>query len=300
VRDAAARQARAAFYREARLFASHVGLSDRSGAAFIVPTWDDEIGRKLFVHQVRGEMKNLKVVIRALRQLGLDRKGGRGVFVDVGANIGTTTITALLSYGFERALACEPEPRNVRMLRANVALNGLDERVLVVPLAVSSSAGHVELALHLTNSGAHQVVSAGGPLTDGGHAPRGEVIEVETITLDDVVQRGDLGAEDVGLLWLDVQGHEGHVLRGARSLTEHHIPLVLEFYPEALERAGGFELLIEEAARSYPSFADVRDLRQGAAERALRPTAELRALAGELRRESRSRFADLLLVADGR
>jgi hypothetical protein len=51
------------------------------------------------------------------------------IFMDVGANIGTQTIYALLSGQFERAFAVEPLPVNVKCLRLNALLNDLDDRI---------------------------------------------------------------------------------------------------------------------------------------------------------------------------
>jgi len=43
------------------------------------------------------------------------------------------------------------------------------------------------------------------------------------------------------LLWMDIEGYEGHALEGAKSLLSSGIPLVSEFNPEFLAKAGGLE-----------------------------------------------------------
>lgn len=52
-----------------------------------------------------------------------------GTFVDIGANIGSQTIYAMLSGHHARALAVEPVPANAKLLRMNMMLNGLEDRV---------------------------------------------------------------------------------------------------------------------------------------------------------------------------
>src|SRR3712207_8527825 len=47
----------------------------------------------------------------------------------------------------------------------------------------------------------------------GDEQPR---IDVETVTLDGLVERGAIDAARTALVWVDVQGHEGRVLAGAR------------------------------------------------------------------------------------
>jgi len=46
---------------------------------------------------------------------------------------------------------------------------------------------------------------------------------------------------ELGLVWLDVQGHEGEVLAGARTLLESRVPVVMEYSSGMLDadaRAG--------------------------------------------------------------
>lgn len=66
----------------------------------------------------------------------------------------------------------------------------------------------------------------------------------------------DLGR--VGLVGMDIQGHEGHMLAGAYSLTERTIPVDLEYWPYGLRRSDGLTLLHELIARHYSEFIDVR------------------------------------------
>ncbi|RPJ80913.1 MAG: hypothetical protein EHM18_17695, partial [Acidobacteria bacterium] len=47
-----------------------------------------------------------------------------------------------------------------------------------------------------------------------------------------------LSLEETGLVWVDIQGHEGHFLRGAQSLLRRGVPIVTEFWPYAIERSG--------------------------------------------------------------
>jgi hypothetical protein len=52
---------------------------------------------------------------------------GRTV-VEVGANIGTTTVPLLVRYGAARVEAFEPDEMNFDLLRCNLILNHVDER----------------------------------------------------------------------------------------------------------------------------------------------------------------------------
>ena len=47
------------------------------------------------------------------------------------------------------------------------------------------------------------------------------------------------------LLWMDIEGYEGHALKGARNLLASGMPLIFEFNPELLTETGGIAALRE-------------------------------------------------------
>ena len=59
------------------------------------------------------------------------------VFLDVGANVGTYTIPAAVKGA--RTFAIELDPANIYCLNANVCLNALQSKVLIIPLAASDA-----------------------------------------------------------------------------------------------------------------------------------------------------------------
>ncbi len=58
----------------------------------------------------------------------------------------------MLSHGFGTAVAIEPEPENFRVLRLNVLLNDLEDRIKALPLAVSNEVGRSELVVTRTGA----------------------------------------------------------------------------------------------------------------------------------------------------
>jgi FkbM family methyltransferase len=284
------------FFAEARAF-TPILAAEAGGATFLVRTTDEVVGRSLFVKGSRGDMGLVSRTLEILRALGqAERVEGRA-FLDIGANIGTSSIAALRTGAFSGVVAFEPEPDNYRLLCVNLALNGFEHQARALPVAVSRTSGPAMLTLHTRNSGGHQVATGAGPAGLGDDAPHGEQIPVEAVSLDALVERGMLDAEAVGLVWLDVQGHEGHVLRGARSLTSAGTPVVLEFYPLMLSRSRGMPLLREVAAKRYTHFLDLRDVASPAAAGALlKPVVELSAYAARYSKHAEHHFTDLLLL----
>ena len=44
--------------------------------------------------------------------------------------------------------------------------------------------------------------------------------------------------ESVGLVWVDIQGHEGQFFEGARHFLSQGTPVVSEFWPYGIKRSG--------------------------------------------------------------
>ena len=228
----------------------------------------------------------------------LGRPAVKGVtWVEVGANIGTTTLPVILRHGAQQCIALEPAGANLTLLRANLAANGVGPDVAcVLPVAASDSPGAVEFELSSNNSGDHRVRRQEKPATNGPevYAERQRlVVTVPAARLDDILAEQNVELSDVGLVWIDTQGHEGHVLAGAPRLLASAAPIIMEYWPYGLRRAAGLELLHQLMRDSGRRIIDLRDtLRCGTLQVLSRP--ELDALA---ERYPNQQFTDLALLA---
>ncbi len=241
----------------------------------LVDSQDDEIGRTVFVSGGY-ERWHMEAAVRRLRATGHDPTGK--VFVDVGANIGTSTVDALAQFGFGRAVCFEPAADNVRLLRVNLVWNGLDGRAQVYAHAVSDRNGVGSLSRSADNSGDHRFTAEG----TGGDACR---------TLDSLVQAGHIDPDAVGLLWIDAQGHEPHVLRGAGALLAAQVPVVIEYCPWVL--GAGLADLDALIARHFGSIVNLNVAAEGRRDGMALEASDLPALA---RRFAHRGYADLLLL----
>jgi FkbM family methyltransferase len=262
---------------------------DVDGLRFHLNTADKEISRIVFIFGAY----DLPLMHAAFA--GLDRLGGSADLegrwlLDIGANIGTTTLTAVAYFRAAGAVAFEPDPTNLDFLGLNVRENGLDDRVQVHGVALSDQAGSVRLERSRSNAGDHRVLTG---QENGTSSPGAEVIDVASTTLDDLVDAGDLDLSEIGIAWLDVQGHEGHVLAGATSLLESAIPIVLEYWPAGLRASGRLEPLNDLIEEHFDRCLDLGGP-TGAPSLDPLPTAELARLAD--RRSGPDDHTDLLLV----
>lgn len=199
---------------------------------------DRIIAKVLYVHRA-WEVDLMTRTVEYLHREGYLAPATRDVMIDAGANIGMVCIGMLRHGHFKRALAIEPGPDNVALLERNVAQNGLRDSIRVLACAVSDASGEVEVELSEDNFGDHRVrpVATGGP--GRLEEERRATIRVPARTLDDIVA-GDSGVdpERIGLIWIDVQGHEGQLFQGARRTLEHGAPALTELWPYGIERSG--------------------------------------------------------------
>jgi FkbM family methyltransferase len=245
---------RGTFFDKARQYTPMVAVETGVGT-FVVSTGDTHIGRSLFVKQGRGELKSLARGIAVLKDRGMVERARAGTFLDVGANIGTSTVPAVGVHGFARALALEPEPRNLHLLQINIAVNDLADRVQTLHTAASSEPGTAKLVVAKTRSGVHEIA------VDGNSERKDHLIDVELVTVDSLVDSGMIPGDGTGMIWIDCEGHDGHVLAGASKLLAAGVPVILEVSPSKLDKQGGRDLLVDAANTHYSSFIDMRRMR---------------------------------------
>ncbi len=199
--------------------------TEMSGLQVLVSTSDRTIARSVYTS---GDWDPLLVgsVFRALDAIGEPYRGR--TFLEVGANFGVYALPAVAEYGFSNAVAYEPDPVSFELLERNIERNGLGEQVSAYNAALSSSAGQLTLKLGSRNAGDNRIVSGG---TDD---EPGTVI-VPARTFDEEVAAGRIPLSDLGLVWLDVQGHEREVLLGASTLLASDAPMVMEYATAMVE-----------------------------------------------------------------
>src|SRR5690606_36929499 len=140
------------------------------------------------------------------------RAGDR--FLDIGANIGIYTIAAGRRVGAEgKVYAVEPHKANVLTLMRNIAANGFEDRVEVLPFALADVCkvlrfNYVSLESASTGSqlGSNRVETSNDTFTTvaSEHLP--------AMTVDDLIAEGAI--ERPSLVKNDVDGIELAILKG--------------------------------------------------------------------------------------
>ena len=224
-----------------RIFRKSVTVSTKQGV-FTVSMADDAIGKSLYVNG-QFEFDFMTDTVAYLRSIQKCPPKGKGTIVDIGANSGVISIGMLHTGEMEKAIAIEPEPTNFMLLQRNVRLNGLEDRVICLPDAASHQKGEIAFELSDTNYGDHRVrinsQSVGIDSNERYHESHRRVITVQADQVDNLLT--DLPepfTQSIALIWIDVQGYEGYVFRGAKGLLAKGIPVVAEIWPYGIKRAG--------------------------------------------------------------
>lgn len=172
----------------------------------------------------------------------IEEFGGEGAFYDIGSNIGIYAVYhAKLFTG--RVYAFEPSVLNLKWLARNLTLNAVLDRVVVVPIPLSSSNGVASFRLSSLEEGG--ALSAFG--VDFGHdgEPHATQMQYEMLgfSLDFLVSSGAI-PDPPSIIKLDVDGIEHLILSGSKSVLTH--PSLRSVLVEVDE---SFALLAREVSR---------------------------------------------------
>jgi FkbM family methyltransferase len=213
---------------------------------FLVESSDNVMAREIFV-QGSSQFDRVAHAFDILKaELGIDPV--ERTLIDIGANIGVICVPVVARGLCKSAIAIEPTPSVCRVLRANIALNGLENAVSVYETALSDSGGFAEFELSRENSGDNRVsVKSSENVFDEDKRAK---ISVKMSRFDQLFEKLDLSTS---VVWMDVQGFEGKVLAGATNITSAKPPLVSEFWPYGMRRAQTYELM-REALSAYDRF----------------------------------------------
>jgi FkbM family methyltransferase len=139
------------------------------------------------------------------------------VVYDVGSHAGYHTVLCALLVGSSGStVAFEPNPANFRSVRQQLKLNSFGQ-VTLSSFALSDQCGKQRMDTSVS-SGQTRVDSSGD-------------LEVEAHTLDCLVETR--GFSPPSVIKIDVEGHEGQVLKGALRTLERSHPVVICDYNDS-------------------------------------------------------------------
>ena len=144
-----------------------------------------------------------------------------GTFVDVGTNVGGTLLRLRAADATRPWIGFEPSPDNCKTVRALAAANAM-QNTMLIEAAVSDQDG--DGLLHGVSS-----TDASATLFKGYHGPdypaQSHVVPVKLVNPANMADT-ELAAR-IGVIKIDVEGHEPEVMHGFTPLIQRDRPLVL-------------------------------------------------------------------------
>jgi len=172
---------------------------------------------------------------------------------DIGANIGVTCIPAVNRNLVKQAIAVEPESENFKLLKLNINLNNLEDKIKTFNYALSSEDNKL-LNLEVSNatSGGHRIRLPDRQKGIHGEEKK-EIKSVMSRTFDSLFPNINSNED---LIWIDSQGFEPNILSGADKLIVSGAPIVIEFWPYAFKQNGLWGKM-KEIIGKFKFFSDI-------------------------------------------
>jgi FkbM family methyltransferase len=203
-------------------------------------------GLELHYRLNRGDLQSIREVwIDECYRLPFELTPNR--LVDLGANIGLTSLWFAHRYGCQTVIAVEPSPENARLTRLNL------ERNQIVAEVIEAAVGPRDGTALFQDAGESNLGRVNG--SGGGKS-------VAMISMDTLLQRLPPGAE-IDLIKMDIEGGEGPLLQDdnlkwlgrVRSIIAEFHPTLID-YPaviKSVERQG-FRYLPAHSAGDFDSM----------------------------------------------
>jgi FkbM family methyltransferase len=151
---------------------------------------------------------------------------------DIGANVGVYVLQfANWIRASGRVVAFEPNPGARRVLEYHVRMNGLSDRVIIVPSAVSDHSGVATLYA----AGADGMSRLNAPNSAIAGKVHPEAVSV--ISVDDYIGQSSISPD---ILMVDIEGFEIAAIAGAKRLIKEKrdLLIVVEMHPDVWSSAG--------------------------------------------------------------
>src|SRR5580693_7464158 len=136
--------------------------------------------------------------------------------LDLGANIGLSAIYFARRYPGSRLACVEPVPDNVRLLIRNLKDNAVEAEVIAA--AIDAKDGVVAMERSAADYG-HKIATA---------APSAAWFDVASVSIPSIMRR--LGWDRIGLLKIDIEGHESVLLSQACEWLADVDALCVEYH----------------------------------------------------------------------
>lgn len=185
----------------------------------------------------------------AQKYCGYEINSMTGIFLDIGANIGTTSVYVKKKINDKlKVIGFEIAKQNYDMFRVNCIINRVED-IQVECLGLSDEKCMCRYNYGGRNSGGTRVkeISTDFSGNDDNTACM--------TTLDEYMLEHSIEAEAIDYIWMDTEGHESQIISGAmKTLMKKSIPLLQEYNPMDYIAQNTMEAYLTNIKNVYSSF----------------------------------------------
>jgi len=209
--------------------------------------------------------------------------GRKGYFLDIGANIGTTSIYVSKAIDPElKIIGFEAGQTNSDLFKVNCILNHT-ANIKVEALGLSDTDEEKEFCYYTENSGSSHVFDS-FIIENGGNELN--IGRTKLVKLDDYLRANNICPEEITYIWIDTEGYESKIIAGAmRTLSAKRIPLCMELNPSAYQKQKTMEMYLANIQKVFSYFLDMYEYIAGREE--VYSISEMRNFISEMRQKGK-------------
>ena len=220
------------------------------GLSYIATSKDKMLMPYMYLHRQNHAAEEMEVFYNLSKKYyygGKSETSRGGVFLDLGANIGTTCVYFKWKYDKKlKILAFEPDPTNFMLLKMNIALNHITEDTTLENCGLGDKESYQIMHINPENPGNNSMYPGMTGL---------KTEKIHIVKLDDYIVKNNIKPEEIKYIWLDTEGFEPQVLLGAENLImNQEIPIFMEFNAMDWNKSGYYDKMVELLEKRYSKF----------------------------------------------
>lgn len=209
-------------------------IQDIDNIKFTLSTDDFVNSRKIYVTRSFPQLDVFESILKLLKNLNYKID----TIVDIGAHYGNIIVPAMIMFDFNKGFAVEPISKNFDILKINLALNNLEEKVTLFNNYLDEDESEVHVDTFKNNSAAAISIekldkNSQKKFIRYNNLNKGEKNVLISNTINNLFKGIQLKNS---IFWIYAQGKEFEIIKGGSQILNRAHPLVISFVPYLLSK----------------------------------------------------------------
>jgi FkbM family methyltransferase len=187
----------------------------------------------------KGDLHSIREIWFA-EEYWLPFESSGGILLDLGANIGMTSLWLSKKYAFSQVIAVEPDLTNAEMVRDNFRLNSINGKVLQAAIGPNEGTARFQSS-RISNLGK---LSANGSW-------------VQVYSVNSLIEKYSIPR--FSLIKIDIEGGEQSLFEGPTEWLDRTDAIIIELHPTIVDCDGVVKRLTSHGFNYIPAHSRSRD-----------------------------------------